>query len=137
MAKYRSRTCSPELSSLHPSQWAAQNFDVVIDTGSSDPWLAGTNFQCVDYDTYDDQPEEYCNFGPLYEPANSTTFTSIANRNMNLSNADGESINGLVGYEAYTIAGITVAKQQFGIVNWAAWLGDGIILASWASPTAR
>lgn len=30
-----------------------------------------------------------------------------------------------MGYESYTLGGITVPQQEFGLVNWAAWNGDG------------
>ena len=32
---------------LAPVTVGGQSFDVVIDSGSSDPWLVGNNFQCV------------------------------------------------------------------------------------------
>ncbi|KAK6434660.1 hypothetical protein LTR95_009158 [Oleoguttula sp. CCFEE 5521] len=111
---------------LAPVKVGGQDFDVVIDTGSSDPWLASTGFDCVDPYTHDDEPEDYCYFGPLYDPSKSTTFTPIPDRNLNLSYADGEFINGLMGYESFTMGGITVPQQQFSAVNFAGWYGDGI-----------
>lgn len=98
---------------------------MVIDTGSSDPWLATTNFQC--YDVYDDteQDQEYCEFGSLYESSRSATYSLIANQNFNISYADGEYLTGAMAFETVTMAGITVPRQQFATVDRAAWFGDG------------
>ena len=125
---------------LAPITVGGQDFEVVIDTGSSDPWLAATGFDCIDYYDYSDAPEEYCNFGPLYNVTKSKTFQNLPDRNMNLSYADGEALNGLMGYEAYSMAGITVPNQQFGVVNYAAWMGDGIssgLCLLYTSPSPR
>lgn len=104
-----------------------QDFKVVIDTGSSDPWLAVTDFQCVD----PKYPHEFleqgeCYFGPLYDSTESSTYEDYPDRSMNLSYAGGETLNGLMGRENFTMAGITVPSQEFGMVNYAAWYGDGV-----------
>lgn len=105
--------------------FGGEEFLTVVDTGSSDPWLATTDFQC--YDVYDDseQEQDYCEFGPLYESSRSGTYSPIADQNFNVSYADGEYLTGGVAFETVTMAGITVQRQQFGIVDRAAWLGDG------------
>lgn len=97
---------------------------VVIDTGSSDPWLATSDFQC--YDVYDDSPQEqdYCEFGALYNVGQSATYSPIANQNFNIRYADGEYLRGTMAYETVTMAGVTVPRQQFATVNEAAWFGD-------------
>lgn len=99
---------------------------MVIDTGSSDPWLARTDFQC--YDVYDgsEQEQDYCEFGPAYDTAISTTYSPLANQNFNISYADGEYLTGSFGYETVEMAGITVPNQQFATVNRAGWFGDGL-----------
>lgn len=99
---------------------------MVVDTGSSDPWLAMADFDC--YDPIDDSPldEEYCEFGPPYDPESSSTFVPIANQNFNISYADGEYLTGGLAYESFRMAGIDVPNQQFGVVDQAAWYGDGI-----------
>lgn len=103
-----------------------QEYSMVVDTGSSDPWLAVTDFDC--YDPIDDSPmdEEYCEFGPLYDSTQSSTFVSIPNQNFNISYADGEYLTGRLANESFRMAGIDVPNQQFGIVDQAAWYGDGI-----------
>ncbi|KAF2159236.1 hypothetical protein M409DRAFT_71135 [Zasmidium cellare ATCC 36951] len=103
-----------------------QEYSLVIDTGSSDPWLAVTDFSC--YDPIDDAPlDQYlCEFGPLYHSTQSSTFVPIADQNFNISYADGEYLTGSLAYESFRMAGIDVPNQQFGVVDQAAWYGDGI-----------
>lgn len=101
-----------------------QDFSVVIDTGSSDPWLVVDDFDC--FDIYSNpQAEDYCDFGPAYNPTSSSTYQPISNQNFNISYADGEYLGGSLGYETFSMAGIEVPNQQFGLVDVAAWYGDG------------
>lgn len=101
-----------------------KRYSVVIDTGSSDPWLARIGYQC--YDPYDDRllPQSECGFAGAYDPSQSTTYTAVPNQSFNISYADGEYLNGGVGIESFSMAGITVPRQQFGTVDIAAWYGD-------------
>ena len=109
---------------LAPITFGTQSFMAILDSGSSDTWLAETGFQCLNLTTNVLQPEAECDFGPLY--SRSTTFTPISDENFNVSYADGEFLTGTLGNEHVTIAGITVDKQEVGVVNFAAWEGDGI-----------
>lgn len=104
-------------------QFGDQTFEAVLDTGSSDTWMAETGFQCLGDLSRAPEPEAYCEFGPTYNI--SSTFTQIPDENFNITYGDGEFLTGLVGYEKVTLAGITVEKQEVGIVNSAAWNGDG------------
>jgi aspergillopepsin I len=103
-----------------------QDFEVVIDTGSSDPWLAVNNFECLDPNDDSSQDPEYCEFGPTYDPTRSTTYSVVSDQNFNITYADGEYLNGAMGFENFTMAGITVPQQKFGVVDTAAWYGDGV-----------
>lgn len=104
-------------------QFGDQTFEAVLDTGSSDTWMAETGFDCLGQLSRAPEPESYCKFGPTYNI--SSTFTQIPNENFNISYGDGEFLTGIVGYEKVTLANITVEKQEVGIVNSAAWNGDG------------
>lgn len=97
-------------------------YTVVVDTGSSDTWLAKTGFECVSPTTGTSVPEAQCAFGPLYTP--SPTLIEIPGLEFNISYADNETLSGTLGYELATIAGLSI-QQMVGIVDTAAWYGDG------------
>ncbi|PPJ60014.1 hypothetical protein CBER1_02693 [Cercospora berteroae] len=101
-------------------------FQVVIDTGSSDPWLAHAGFECFDPINDARLDQSVCEFGPAYDASQSTTFTPVEDLNFNISYADGEYLNGGLGIDTFNMAGIEVPRQQFGVVSIAAWYGDGI-----------
>lgn len=96
---------------------------VILDTGSSDTWLAKKGFQCVTADLMDTS-EENCYFGPLYNG----TFTEgeIEDANFNITYGDGEFLTGTFGYTDITIGNITVTDQQVALVSEAYWEGDGM-----------
>lgn len=111
---------------LAPVTIGGQQFNVVIDTGSSDPWIADKDFTCVDPKTNGMISEADCYFGPLYDRTASGTYERLPDRSLNLSYADGETLNGLMGRESFTMGGITFPSQEFGMVDYAAWYGDGV-----------
>ena len=90
-------------------EWAGQNLLAILDTGSSDTWLVQQGFKCVDANGKP-QPEAECNFGPTFNG----TFNhgTVKNQNFNISYGDGEYLNGLIGREDITIAGLTVKEQE-------------------------
>lgn len=111
---------------LSPITIGGQEFNVVIDTGSSDPWLATKDFECYDPVTDEQIEEAACYFGPLYDPSLSPNYRVYPQRTLNLSYADGETLNGHMGFDTFTMGGITVDDQEFGRVDYAAWYGDGV-----------
>jgi hypothetical protein len=111
---------------IAPITVSGQKFNVVIDTGSSDPWLVDQNFTCIDPKTFEEIPESKCYFGPQYDNEASTTYEPLPDRCMNLSYADHETLNGPMGRDSFTMGGITFPAQEFGVVNYAAWYGDGV-----------
>jgi hypothetical protein len=74
--------------SLAPVTVGGQEFNVVINTGSSDPWIASKSFACVDSISHKDFEEQYCYFGPLYDKDSSDTYETLPDRSFNLSYAD-------------------------------------------------
>ncbi|KAH5574061.1 hypothetical protein HBI26_145770 [Parastagonospora nodorum] len=111
---------------------AGQNFAMVIDTGSSDTWLATTNFQCLDPDYGTPLSNTYCAFPSYYNRAGSSTWRSI-NADFNVTYAGGEFLNGKLGTENLGIGGISrgqspfvTVKQTIGAVDSGYWNGDGI-----------
>ena len=90
-------------------EWAGTPVVGIFDSGSSDTWLIQGGFSCVNMKGQS-QTEASCNFGPAFNG----TFNegSISNQNFKISYADGEFVNGALGYENITIAGVTVSKQE-------------------------
>ena len=99
-----------------------QLFQAQIDTGSSDTWVIGKGFQCVNKTT--DEPESECMFGPTYTI--SPTFRRIKNENFHITYADGTSVSGVFGNETVTLAGIPVQNQQFAVVDHASFNYDNV-----------
>ena len=95
-----------------------ETFTVVIDTGSSDTWLAETGYTCVK------GAQAACELGATYNKT--ATFQPVANENFAISYSDGEFLTGSYGTEKVTVAGITVKNQQIAVVNTADWNGDGV-----------
>lgn len=109
---------------LAPITFGTETFNAILDTGSSDTWLAVSGFQCTSVVTGAPQSEADCGFGSTYNI--SKTFKQIPNENFNITYADLEVVTGIEGIEEVTLAGITVKNQQVGVVDVAAWNGDGV-----------
>ena len=109
---------------LAPVTIGGQEFYLVVDTGSSDPWVADTGFECYDPYSHDQINPEDCGFATPYDRTLSNTFTPIPNENFNITYADGEYLNGDMAYETISMGGITIARQKFAVVDYAAWYGD-------------
>lgn len=93
--------------------------------GSSDTWAVEKGFTCTDLDG-NAEPESECAFGPTYDPKKSKTYTDYPDHNFNITYGDGEFLGGSVAFETVNVAGLSVPKQEIGVVNAAAWEGDGI-----------
>jgi hypothetical protein len=102
-------------------EWDGTKVLAIFDTGSSDTWLIQSGFQCVD-SAGKNQTQETCAFGPTFNG----TFNggTIPNQNFRIAYGDGEFVNGLMGYEDITIAGVTVPKQEAALGTYAYWNGD-------------
>jgi hypothetical protein len=110
---------------LAPVTVGGQSFNVVVDTGSSDPWLVLPDFTCYNPADGSLQDQTDCNFGPAYVPSSSSSYEAIPNMNFNITYADHEYLNGDLAYDTFAMGGITVPRQQFATVDYAAWYGDG------------
>ena len=97
-------------------------FKAVIDTGSSDTWAVQNDFQCVTSQSKRPAPQEACGFGPLYSETSS--FQKVPSQRFNITYVDGEFLNGTIGWENVSLAGITF-NQTVAVVDYAAWFGDG------------
>lgn len=73
-------------------------FTLVIDTSSSDTWVATTSFRCLDTNTYAVLPQATCRFGPLYNRTASPSFKAIP-YNSQVDYGGGEFLYGEMGTE--------------------------------------
>ena len=93
-----------------------QTFDMLVDTGSSDLWLANTSFRCFEGNN-SEVSQANCRIGPLYDYKNDVFFTKIPNENFLASYGGDGVVSGIVGNVEVTLAGITVKNQEIGVVN--------------------
>lgn len=94
---------------------------VLLDTGSSDTWVAQEGFQCVDYAGEDVDPAT-CGFGPTYP--GDFQYGAIPEQHLYIQYGDGEIIYGPVGYSDITLGNITVTRQEAGLANTTYWDGN-------------
>ncbi|KAJ7027024.1 acid protease [Mycena alexandri] len=103
-----------------------QSFLVIIDTGSSDTWLAQKGFSCFNL-TGAPEPISTCAFGSEgFDTKLSKSFQWYPNTEFALEYGDGESLTGTAAFETVTVGGLTVKHQEIGVVSNASWVGDGI-----------
>jgi Eukaryotic aspartyl protease len=102
--------------------FGTETFLALVDTGSSNTWMIGKGFQCAGLDSLP-QTEAVCAFGPTYKP--SKTFVKIPDENFNITYGDGSYLNGILGTEKVTLAGLKL-KQTVAVADFAAWEGDGV-----------
>ncbi|KAJ7087075.1 acid protease [Mycena epipterygia] len=103
-----------------------QHFSLIVDTGSSDTWVAQKGFNCFDIDG-NPVPATTCAFGtPGFNTAASRTFKPFPNVSFNITYGDGEFLSGPVGFDTVAIGGMSVSQQEIGVPTLTAWEGDGI-----------
>ncbi|KAI1342085.1 aspartic peptidase domain-containing protein [Xylariaceae sp. FL0016] len=101
-----------------------QEYWMIPDTGSSDTWLVQEGFKCLDPSYGREVEESQCAFGPAFK--GNFPLGEIADQNLNISYLSGDYLNGKMGYADITVANVTVPKQQFALVDVAAFGGDQI-----------
>jgi hypothetical protein len=111
---------------------SGKQFSLVIDTGSSDTWLATSDFQCDDPNTYKPLPVQRCGFGPQFNVDASSSFQPI-DHDFTVNYTGGEFLKGVMGTELFGIGGVSRGKspyvtvrQTIGVVNEGFWFGDTI-----------
>ncbi|KAJ7092312.1 aspartic peptidase domain-containing protein [Mycena belliarum] len=103
-----------------------QHFSLIVDTGSSDTWVAQKGFNCFDIEG-NPVSQDTCAFGTTgFNTAASKTFQPFPNVSFNITYGDGEFLSGPVGLDTVTIGGMSVDRQEIGIPTLTAWEGDGI-----------
>ncbi|KAJ7211719.1 acid protease [Mycena pura] len=103
-----------------------QSFSVVVDTGSSDTWLAEKGFACSNL-TGHPEPASTCAFGTHgFDSHLSRSYQKLPDSVFSIEYGDGEFLSGSVAFDTVTVGGLKVTHQEIGLVSSAAWVGDGI-----------
>lgn len=97
--------------------FGTQPFYVSIDTGSSNTWVVGTGYTCLDYNTQQLESQGYCGLSTQQTYNFDSSFSLIPGENFNTTYADGTWGNGVVGNVPVTLAGVSVSSQEVGIVD--------------------
>lgn len=88
---------------------------LLLDTGSSDTWMFGEDFQCLSNTS--------CNTGPRY----TGEIETIQDQTYNIVYGNNENVTGPVGYADVSVAGLTVETQEVSVVSEGLWQGDGVL----------
>jgi hypothetical protein len=105
---------------------------LVIDSGSSDTWVASSSFKCLDPNMLLPMPASLCGFGGLYDAALSATWKPMPGVNFTVRYTGGEFLLGGLGTERFGIGGAggtgagMVVNQTIGVVEAGFWMGDGL-----------
>ncbi|KAJ7123507.1 aspartic peptidase domain-containing protein [Mycena epipterygia] len=103
-----------------------KNFQVILDTGSSDTWVVHQNSSCLDLEG-NPVPAATCDFGPAqFNPADSPTFQLFSNVTFFVRYGSGEFLSGPAGFDNVSVGGLSVSQQEIGVPNLNAFLGDGV-----------
>ncbi|GAW10911.1 hypothetical protein ANO14919_002480 [Xylariales sp. No.14919] len=103
-------------------------FELEVDTGSSDLWVARTGFQCFDrLNNTQLAPQEACDYEavPKYNPLASSTFSTLKNQTFGVSYGAGIAL-GIVGTEQVKLGDLIVHNQVIGVADRITVPGDGI-----------
>ncbi|EHL02179.1 putative aspartic-type endopeptidase [Glarea lozoyensis 74030] len=98
-----------------------ETYDMIVDTGSSDTWVASKTLQCTYFGI--EVSQAFCKFGPLYDRQ---TFKKIQGQNFRIQYGDGTEATGDMGYDSVTLGGINVPSQEIAVVERAFWQGDSV-----------
>ncbi|KAG8980005.1 hypothetical protein FRC05_007448 [Tulasnella sp. 425] len=83
----------------------AVNYDVLLDTGSSDLWFVGS-----------DCPTCAASGRPTYSSTGSSTFNTTGSAGFGISYLGGD-VNGTTAHETVTMAGMPIQNQVFGVIH--------------------
>jgi len=107
-------------------KFGSQTFKVVVDTGSSDTWLIGAGYICLDSQG-NKVPENRCDFAKAYAYKQDATLSqnpTEAGENFELSYGDGEYLTGFLATDEVTLAGVSF-QTEVGVCTQGYWNGDG------------
>ncbi|KAI5462149.1 aspartic peptidase domain-containing protein [Mariannaea sp. PMI_226] len=98
-------------------------FYLLVDTGSSDTWVAKTGYQCISSVNNTELPQHDCGWSPTFDVPKD--FEYVQNQTFGVQYGTGISL-GKVGFANVTVGGITVPHQKVGIVESSNDKADGL-----------
>lgn len=108
-------------------------FTFVLDTGSSDTWVAASFFQCLNPNFFVVTNPTSCGFNASYDPTTSRTWKAIPNYDFSVNYTGGEFLTGELGVEQIGVGDTNVGSgaaivvnQTIGVVERGYWQGDGL-----------
>ncbi|KAK1916662.1 hypothetical protein P3342_012287 [Pyrenophora teres f. teres] len=118
---------------------SSQPFSVVLDTGSSDTWVASSSFQCLDPLSYAVIDTRNCGFNRTFDTRSSRTWREVEGWQFGVNYTGGEFLLGGLGWDVLGVVGdgeeeggigggkgrLSV-NQTVGVVESGVWVGDGI-----------
>lgn len=113
-----------QISLIADIKFGTQSLQALLDTGSSDTWVVGKGFECLDKTTGSPQPESACEYGPTYTL--SPTFKRIPNETFAITYGDNSYLSGIFGNESIIFAGLPIYDQQIAVVDIAQDALDGV-----------
>ncbi|KAI1475071.1 acid protease [Daldinia eschscholtzii] len=100
-----------------------RQLEVVIDSGSADTWVIGSNFSCKGT-LNETVSDDICALGPTF--AGNFTGGPLPNLHFDIKYGDGESVQGLMGQMDVEFAGVTVFDQEIAIASQGTWHGNNV-----------
>lgn len=99
--------------------------DLLVDTATADLWAVAPGAQCLNIYGWAVNFTE-CQFGSTFPKDLTFSYGPIPNQHLFMQYPDGEMASGSVGYSDIEVGGITVLKQQVGLVNRTYWIGNKV-----------
>ncbi|KAF3025660.1 hypothetical protein E8E14_013611 [Neopestalotiopsis sp. 37M] len=100
---------------------------LLVDSGSSDTWVRGADFNCTTTATSPvGQEQSACNLGPAYPARDFGDGQRVPGQHFYISLNDDEMVAGPLGYADVGLAGVTVPRQEVGLASVGAWRGDNV-----------
>jgi hypothetical protein len=93
-----------------------QKIPLLVDTGSSDLWVASDTFSCFDKDTGKATDASACKFGKV-RFTDDPSLEQVPDVNFNISYVSGEWLNGRLVYDEVSVDGVKVPKQEIAVVT--------------------
>jgi hypothetical protein len=105
-----------------PTTWNGEEFEVVLETASTDTWLISPDFTCVSAETLEPTEQMACEFRKAYSRLFGNNTLGFL-----LRYVDANAVRGDIGViNTMGVAGINVNKQIVGLAKRAQWLGNGV-----------